>query len=364
MVEMIERFGKVDEHCTHRLALINGTVPDVHHVHQRVCCRPFFESAVLASIEFITDSLQDPLPDERPNSFASVAVREIGRRSDFSERGGRTLGTGIMLASFHRGGINPSRMEALKIALPSNSSMDYYPQNTVAQYTTKLNGQIELDGEWEVGLAEISFPFDVDNVLEAECYFVVNNPEYDDSNLKNTLAAGDYNTFEKLSAGLHDARVLRIAHLTSPHRVLIRFSFDKVRNRVKMMARQSLCVTFIHALARILRFTHDRKIEYCLDDILAEWEMELFPPTIGSAYVYCDLVEHITVGDTKAPLLRIVKRMSDRGGHETFNPSLYILLQKRCFDTVEINLMTDTGLPIPFRFGKSFVVFGIPSGCL
>jgi len=68
--------------------------------------------------------------------------------------------------------------------------MDSYPQNTVAQYTTKLKGQIELDGEWEVGLTEISFPCDVDNVREGECYFVINNPEYDDSSLNITLAAG------------------------------------------------------------------------------------------------------------------------------------------------------------------------------
>jgi len=70
-------------------------------------------------------------------------------------------------------------------------------------------------------------------------------------------------------------------------------------------------------------------------------------------------VEHVPVGDTKAPLLRIVNRMTYRGGenvHEAFNPPLYIPLQKRCFDTVEINLMTDTGLLIPFRFGKSLVV--------
>jgi len=84
--------------------------------------------------------------------------------------------------------------------------------------------------------------------------------------------------------------------------------------------------------------------------------MELFLPSIGSAYVYCDLVEHVPVGDTKAPLLRIVNSMSERGVHETFNPPLYIQLQNRCFDTVEINLMTDTRLPIPFRFGKSFIV--------
>jgi len=68
-------------------------------------------------------------------------------------------------------------MSRFYMTLPSKSSKDYNPQNTVAEYTTKLNGQIELDGEWEVGLTEISFSFDVDNVLEGECYFVINKPE-------------------------------------------------------------------------------------------------------------------------------------------------------------------------------------------
>jgi len=80
-------------------------------------------------------------------------------------------------------------MSRFYLTLESNSSINYYPQNNVAQYTTKLNGQIELDGEWEVRLTEISFPFDVDNVLEGECYFLINNPVYDDSNFKITLAA-------------------------------------------------------------------------------------------------------------------------------------------------------------------------------
>jgi len=83
-------------------------------------------------------------------------------------------------------------MSRFYMTLPSNSSMDYYPQNSVAHYTTKLNGQIELDGEWEVGQTEISFPFDIANVLEGECYFVLNNPGYDDSDFKITPAAGYY----------------------------------------------------------------------------------------------------------------------------------------------------------------------------
>ena len=49
--------------------------------------------------------------------------------------------------------------------------MQYYPQNTVAQYTTKLSSMIELEGDWEVGLTEISVPSRVENVVEGRCYF-------------------------------------------------------------------------------------------------------------------------------------------------------------------------------------------------
>jgi len=120
-----------------------------------------------------------------------------------------------------------------------------------------------------------------------------------------------------------------------------------------MTVSQSLSLSFSPALARMLGFPRD--VGHCLDDVLANRKMELFPPTIESVYVYCDLVEHVPVGDTTM-LLRIVNRMSKRGVHETCNPPLYIPLQKKCLDTVEINLMTDTGLAVPFRFGKSFVV--------
>jgi len=79
---------------------------------------------------------------------------------------------------------------------------------------------------------------------------------------------------------------------------------------------------------------------------------------VNSVYVYCDILEHVTVGDTKAPLLRIVNKPKKQEGnvHHTFQPILYVPLQKKNFDTVEINMMTDTGQPVPFRFGKSFVV--------
>jgi len=62
-------------------------------------------------------------------------------------------------------------MSRFYVTLPSNSSMDYYPNNTVARFTTKPNSLIELEGDWEVGLTEISFPSFVENVMEGHSYY-------------------------------------------------------------------------------------------------------------------------------------------------------------------------------------------------
>lgn len=44
------------------------------------------------------------------------------------------------------------------ITLPSNvSSTEYFPENTVVNYYTKLAQRVVLDGSWEVGLSEVSF---------------------------------------------------------------------------------------------------------------------------------------------------------------------------------------------------------------
>jgi len=62
-------------------------------------------------------------------------------------------------------------MSRFSITLPSNSWMNYHPNNTASQYTTKLNEVIELDGSWELGLLEASFPSKVDKVFPYECYY-------------------------------------------------------------------------------------------------------------------------------------------------------------------------------------------------
>jgi len=63
-------------------------------------------------------------------------------------------------------------MSRFYLTLPSNSSTQYYPE-TLACYITKLANMIELEGDWEVGLLEISTPKELVNVADGKCFYVI-----------------------------------------------------------------------------------------------------------------------------------------------------------------------------------------------
>src|SRR3989442_1407967 len=66
-------------------------------------------------------------------------------------------------------------MSHFYLTLPSNSSEKYYPDNTLAHFTTKLHNDVTLTGEWEVALAEIMYPRNWYNVNDQYMLVSCNN---------------------------------------------------------------------------------------------------------------------------------------------------------------------------------------------
>ena len=50
--------------------------------------------------------------------------------------------------------------------LPSNSSLDKFPNNTLTEYHVGLPQTVSLTGDWEVALTEIHYPHSWNNVQE------------------------------------------------------------------------------------------------------------------------------------------------------------------------------------------------------
>ena len=80
------------------------------------------------------------------------------------------------------------------LTLPSNSSQEYFPDNTLTHYFTKLPQAIDLKGvDWEVGLVEMQYPHTWYNIQEDEGWVDIRT-EADGVVHHSVLSVGLYQT--------------------------------------------------------------------------------------------------------------------------------------------------------------------------
>ena len=74
-------------------------------------------------------------------------------------------------------------------------------------------------------------------------------------------------------------------------------------------------------------------------------------------FVVCDHAQESIVGNTHAPLFRTLNVEGQYGDivQKIYNNPIYVPLQRTHFDTVEINIKTETGQAVPFMSGKAIV---------
>ena len=246
------------------------------------------------------------------------------------------------------------------ITLPSNSSLNFYPNNKVSHYFTKLVKNIHLEsGDWEVGLVEVQAPITWHNVREDECWLYIS--EHDpikrrQINHKVILPAGLYKDAEKAVARLNDILLGVISKFVNKSNSSpIKFFYNEDSMRASLEVSDPRLLT---------------RLSPKLCDFLDIDDKEYQGPSLAisrhpltnafgqcSVYIYTDLIEPRHVGDTLVPLLRVVPLDGKQGTvqHKFFDRPHYFPLIKHRFDTIEILLTDSHGINIPFESGKSLV---------
>ena len=76
-----------------------------------------------------------------------------------------------------------------------------------------------------------------------------------------------------------------------------------------------------------------------------------------SLFIYTNIIEYHTVGDTRAPLLRIVNVDGEYGETVTkiYDSPHYMPLKHKLLHMIEIDIRDGTGQPIPFVSGRVIV---------
>ena len=62
-------------------------------------------------------------------------------------------------------------MESFTIELVPNTSAQILPDNTLSSFTNYLPEQLNLDGQWEVEISEMSYPSRYQNVTDGKIKF-------------------------------------------------------------------------------------------------------------------------------------------------------------------------------------------------
>ena len=216
------------------------------------------------------------------------------------------------------------------MTLLSDSSMNVFPSNKQAEFTVKLDRPIEIDEETlEVALAEIATPSEVLNITEENNFFFLAFPDqhslYTKFGVENITEmcsndSGDYYKFklkiptgnymspkylvEEMQASIDKFEKGILKHVNA----YVSITYDALNQRLKVSAQneRQVRIVFPNQFAQILG----------LDPTMIGKpignEENTFKFTVNlhnnfrSLYVYSDIASFTFIGDTVAPLLRIV----------------------------------------------------------
>lgn len=249
------------------------------------------------------------------------------------------------------------------VTLPSNSSMDLYPENKISNFKINFSNPFNLDASrWEVGLSEIQFPhrwYNIrsnKNILTKTIHKPIEKHNiYKNTRIRSIIPEGHYNSIEELVKRLNNNEE-RIAEIYNEKSLKpIKFSYNALNKRVQIEISEDWTLDFDNSdIARCLGFNPTTKItnQTAVSETLASTTH-----MYDSVYVYTDIIENQNVGHLKAPLLRVVPVTSKYGEVccVKYDKPHFFALSRGNINTIEINLRSDTGDLISFEAGKAIV---------
>lgn len=282
------------------------------------------------------------------------------------------------------------------LVLPSNSSMKYYPENTVTHYITQLPKTLKMPGEWVVALTEIQFPRTFLHLDDSKDSNRLASPITVHATRQELKVTDKIRPKFKSPSRSSDGNFLRgntvikppkLHHITIPAGIYasvqslldtinesyvfknhIRFEYNEnVGGLVSMRRIPDSCivdectlpnvVSMNAKLCRALGFLPGQSMDVHKDwKFLADYPASLSLALPDKLFVYTDICENYITGDVQTPLLRIVPVDNTNyiyGSIQTkaFSPPIYLPLLRTEFSTIEIDIRTDTGEPVPFQSG-------------
>lgn len=275
-------------------------------------------------------------------------------------------------------------MKDFYVTLFSNSSMNYYTENKTSSFTVQLPRSMILNGEWDVALTEIQYPYSFFNVLERNNEIKIKiikitekfidfvkkgkvtlvdierKKEFKSKSVSCKIQPGFYDNIETLISSVNSV----IHEKTNNENFFIRDNTSqRVHAQPSPVAEGNIMILSVMLCERLaLQLGYTPKVEITESNMVATHVANLISGIPDKMLIYCDIIEPQIIGDKCAKVLRTVTLTPD--GSEPyfgkpcckdFTQLQYVPLQKKHFDSINIDIRDITGNLVPFQFQTSSV---------
>lgn len=229
--------------------------------------------------------------------------------------------------------------------------MKIFPDNVVSHFRVKLRRPLDLQGEYEVALAEITYPTLWENVDSKHSRLAVNTDgeSWREIGVTPGYYADNLTLIQMMETMLKD--------VISDSGTIIHY--DHRQRRVSLNIPENTSIQLYDGIAHIFGYPSAIKLDGA----------RLYHPPgtmdvnhgLYNLFIYCDVVSPQLVGDTETPLLSTVSfdayRAEERPEVTTriFQTPHYVPVNRPSTDTILIDIRDSTGERIPFLVGKVII---------
>ena len=251
-------------------------------------------------------------------------------------------------------------MAHFHVTLPSNSSLDSYPNNTASRFTTKLPDRIELGSEYEVGLSEIIYPHTWFNFDNSDGRYALHYRSTDRTYTSITFKSAYYPDGMTFANDLNR----QLAPIWSEYKSgqpTFKFTFSPSTMKMNIYNNNKISIQVSLDFIKLLGFSESYFLRMlgagATTGVTTASKILTVKGVKSMMYIYCDVVSYSIVGDIEAPLLRVCSSSGKDGDmvRNIYTHPHYVPVARNDFEAIEINISDDLGRPVPFLHGKSLV---------
>ena len=250
--------------------------------------------------------------------------------------------------------------ENFTINLVSNASMQLFPTNTMARFTTLLPQKMELLGDWEVAVLEVSWPAKVKNITNSSFaisrFDAASRPTRPNHN--QTIPDGYYPTIDTLMTKLMQT-IYQDARIETG--LPVSWEVDTVTQKLQVCftgraPTDQFCLLFkSEDLSNTLGITDTI---YCTVETQKQKGYAVrgtYPIDLQGGrhtmFLYCDLIQNEILGDAQTSLLRAIPLETNSAAaitSKTFNKLQWKRINKTNFQSITMSLCDERGHLMPF----------------